>query len=439
MEDIDFNSLYIKAAEAEAKVEELAAGIEAAQASEQATFAQTLDSPVNTVIPELLSNASLLDSFPLAVFNFKNKISALSNLSSILTGSQSSKPDHSASIQQPLKKPGAKIYTQTDANKRLNKHPDDGGLVPKKSKLSRLGGPIADVFPGSIGDKDVCDTNIPSISYAVHTPGSVSEAQENEAGSEIVITSQGDVCQEPASSFAPVYPLNKASESESGHFRELDDTPGAERIKESHRTGTYYEIHPDGSKTTKVVSDNFEVVIGSDYTKIKGTCAVHIEQNAELFCHGDVNMMSMGEVDVFALTQASITALGQASVVGLGEAYLASLGKAAVTSTAKTSIFSTGATEVVGVASVDVISAGIVNMVGGPGLNLATDGIMTFSDSTESQTLLGLTTAHKVLVTGTGYMGVQVVSQGTTLGTTAPTGTAGKAAAAAAAKAALAT
>jgi hypothetical protein len=427
MENIDFNSLYVKASEAEAKVEKLAAQLEAAQSSEQATFAETLDKVDNDGTgPSFFANASLVEAFPdLAVFNFKGKIDALSNLSSILTGSQSSKPDHSASIQQPLKKPGAKIYTQADANKKLNKHPDDGGLVPKKSKLSRLGGPIADVFPGSEGSKEPSDTNQPSVSYGVHTPGSVSEAQENEAGTAIVITTQGDVCSEPASSFAPVYPLNKVSESESGHFRELDDTPGAERIKESHRSGSYYEIHPDGSKTTKIVRDNFEVVIGSDYTKIKGTCAVHIEQDAELFCHGDVNMMAMGQLDAFALTTASVTALGQASVVGLGEAVLASLGKAAVTSVGKSSVFSAGTTEIVGMGSVDMVSAGVTNIVSGPGgINLATDGVMTFSDSFESQTLLGLATG--MVLTGMGAGGLVKAAGGV------QTGVAGKAIASAA-------
>ena len=45
------------------------------------------------------------------------------------------------------------------------------------------------------------------------------------------------------------YPLNKVYETETGHFKEYDDTPGAERIKESHKLGTYYEIDKDGNMT----------------------------------------------------------------------------------------------------------------------------------------------------------------------------------------------
>ena len=45
------------------------------------------------------------------------------------------------------------------------------------------------------------------------------------------------------------YPLNKVYETETGHFKEYDDTDGAERIKESHKLGTYYEIDKDGNMT----------------------------------------------------------------------------------------------------------------------------------------------------------------------------------------------
>lgn len=45
------------------------------------------------------------------------------------------------------------------------------------------------------------------------------------------------------------YPLNKVYETESGHFKEYDDTEGNERIREQHKSGTYYEIDKDGNMT----------------------------------------------------------------------------------------------------------------------------------------------------------------------------------------------
>lgn len=41
------------------------------------------------------------------------------------------------------------------------------------------------------------------------------------------------------------YPLNKVYETETGHFKEYDDS-GTGRIKEYHQKGTYYEMTDDG-------------------------------------------------------------------------------------------------------------------------------------------------------------------------------------------------
>jgi len=45
------------------------------------------------------------------------------------------------------------------------------------------------------------------------------------------------------------YPNNKVYQTETGHYKEYDDTPGAERIKEAHTSGTFYEMDKDGNMT----------------------------------------------------------------------------------------------------------------------------------------------------------------------------------------------
>lgn len=45
------------------------------------------------------------------------------------------------------------------------------------------------------------------------------------------------------------YPTNKVYQTETGHYKEYDDTDGAERIKESHKSGTFYEMDKDGNMT----------------------------------------------------------------------------------------------------------------------------------------------------------------------------------------------
>jgi len=88
------------------------------------------------------------------------------------------------------------------------------------------------------------------------------------------ITLKGDdgtAFDEPAVPYNSKYPYNHVHETESGHIRELDDSPGSERIHERHKSGTGYEIHPDGSKVTRVKKDNYTLTSGDDYTHIKGT------------------------------------------------------------------------------------------------------------------------------------------------------------------------
>ena len=75
---------------------------------------------------------------------------------------------------------------------------------------------------------------------------------------------------EPITPYAAIYPRNHVYESEGGHIREMDDTPGAERIHERHASGTGYEIHPDGSKVTRVKKDNYEIITNDDYCHIQG-------------------------------------------------------------------------------------------------------------------------------------------------------------------------
>ena len=76
------------------------------------------------------------------------------------------------------------------------------------------------------------------------------------------------------------YPYNHVYESESGHIHEIDDTKGGERLFTQHTSGTFEEIHPDGSKVVKIIGDNYEIVAG--------------KSNIAIF--GDVNITTSGTV-----------------------------------------------------------------------------------------------------------------------------------------------
>ena len=83
------------------------------------------------------------------------------------------------------------------------------------------------------------------------------------------------------------YPYNHVRETESGHVFEVDDTPGAERIHTYHRTGTFEEIQPDGTKVQKVVGDDYEIVIQDKNMFIKGDLNITVEGDLTLNVKGD--------------------------------------------------------------------------------------------------------------------------------------------------------
>ena len=92
------------------------------------------------------------------------------------------------------------------------------------------------------------------------------------------------------------YPYNQVRETESGHILEYDDTPFAERIHEYHRTGTFYEIDADGNKVTRVVGSNYEVIAGSEFVNIKGSCNLTIDTNCNTYIKGNWNIQVDGDV-----------------------------------------------------------------------------------------------------------------------------------------------
>jgi len=106
---------------------------------------------------------------------------------------------------------------------------------------------------------------------------------------------------EPHTQFNSQYPYNHVYESESGHIQEFDDTPDSERIHTYHKKGTFEEVHPDGSRVTKVVDDDYELVYGKKFVHISGNANVLIGDdtdngNLTLYVKGNVDMQVDGNV-----------------------------------------------------------------------------------------------------------------------------------------------
>ena len=93
---------------------------------------------------------------------------------------------------------------------------------------------------------------------------------------------------EPETKYAATYPYNKVTESESGHVFEVDDTKGAERISVRHRSGSFYEIHPDGGQVVKIKGKNYELTLDDKN--------IHIDGDLNINVNGDIKEISKSKV-----------------------------------------------------------------------------------------------------------------------------------------------
>jgi len=207
------------------------------------------------------------------------------------------------------------------------------------------------------------EINTPRLARGIHAE-TITEAH---MASVATITSPaGKVVMEPSNPYAAQYPFNTVEESDSGHYKEIDDTPGAERIKESHRTGTYHEIHPDGTMVTKVIGDDWSVSIRDKNVKIQGVCNVEVDGEAKFYCHGNIAVKSDGSADIQALSSVKMTALGSAEI--------SSLGSTTVGGKAYTTVGSQGVLE---------LDGGITaSLSGGAMTSISADGFIVFKDAT---------------------------------------------------------
>jgi hypothetical protein len=200
---------------------------------------------------------------------------------------------------------------------------------PQKTKLDMtpffsITNPASDYWP-----LQPEEMNTPRLARGV-TKDTITESQQ--MARTVVVTSKGFKL-EPASPYAAQYPFNTVEESESGHFREMDDTPGAERIKESHRTGTFYEIHPDGGKVTKVVKDNFTAIMGDDSLQVVGSCKVMINGDCSLFTLKDIEVFGTTGIKLYAPVAPISVMGGTVNLTGLGEMTMTAIGNMTLLST----------------------------------------------------------------------------------------------------------
>jgi hypothetical protein len=93
----------------------------------------------------------------------------------------------------------------------------------------------------------------------------------------------------------PLYPYNSTKVTESGHYQEFDDTPGNERIRTQHRTGSFQEYQATGNVVHKIIGNGYHITIKDQKVQIEGGCHVVIMKDAEIAVHGNMHLLVDGD------------------------------------------------------------------------------------------------------------------------------------------------
>jgi hypothetical protein len=111
------------------------------------------------------------------------------------------------------------------------------------------------------------------------------------------------------------------------HALEFDDTPGVERVRLTHRTGSMFEFHPLGDKVERIVKDRYSVVMGSDKMIVYGQCDITVNGNATLLVKGDYDTRVEGNWNIHVGKDMNYFIKGN-EVRNIAGSYLAKTGEA---------------------------------------------------------------------------------------------------------------
>ena len=162
-----------------------------------------------------------------------------------------------------------------DPNSRLdeNKEPTGVSVYPREMDepdTNRLAVNNADKEHSTFTlRKKERTTNIPTADF-------------DEVGSNIK-ASDTDNWNEPEITYKAVYPYNHVFESESGHIKEFDDTELNERIHERHKSGTSYEMLPNGDLVTLVKNSHYSITSSNNKAYIQGDSDITINGRHKVY------------------------------------------------------------------------------------------------------------------------------------------------------------
>lgn len=120
---------------------------------------------------------------------------------------------------------------------------------------------------------------------------------------------------EPSTAYNARYPYNRVIESASGHVVEIDDTPGAERVMVSHRSGAYMQMAPS-TTTYKSTQDTFDINDKNQMIYVGGSQVVTIAGDCHQMIQGNLVTEVMGDHRVIVHGNHETSVAGQLNLIG---------------------------------------------------------------------------------------------------------------------------
>lgn len=104
---------------------------------------------------------------------------------------------------------------------------------------------------------------------------------------------------EPASSYKGQYPYVQTMATEGGHIQEFDNTPGQERYRLIHPTGSYDETAPDGRRTIKSVADAYYMTQADCSTMVGGDNKINVGGDEVKYNMSNIRRQTDGNETIF--------------------------------------------------------------------------------------------------------------------------------------------
>lgn len=130
---------------------------------------------------------------------------------------------------------------------------------------------------------------------------------------------RGETWDEPPTKYAVVYPNNQVYQSQSGHIVEYDDTPGAERVMIFHRSGSFEEFHPDGTRVSKSIGQSFSIHLGGHNIFVNGSLNLvasgdyRVSVGGEMYVKAKNIVFDTAVVDIYGVSNANDHMSGEVS------------------------------------------------------------------------------------------------------------------------------